>query len=55
MPSSRSSVPFRADRDLYRIVWLTPTLFPPYLGEGMSLQVTSIYVTTQLGFGTSLS
>ena len=55
MPSSLSSVPFRADRNLYRFVWRMLTLFLSYLGERMSLPVTSIYVTTQLGFGTSLS
>ena len=47
--------PVRADRDFHRVVWLTLALFLSYLCVGMSLPVTSVYVTTQLGFGNALA
>jgi MFS family permease len=53
MSSSAAAVPFRADRDLHRTVWLTLALFLSYLCVAMSLPVTSVYVTTRLGFGSA--
>ena len=47
--------PVRADRDFHRVVWLTLALFLSYLCVGMSLPVTSVYVTTRLGFGNALA
>jgi len=55
MSSSTSTASFRADRDLHRVVWLTLTLFLSYLCVAMSLPVTSVYVTTDLGFGNALA
>jgi len=45
----------RANRDLHRVVWLTVALFLSYLCVAMSLPVTSVYVTTRLGFGNALA
>lgn len=47
--------PVHADRDFRRIVWLTLALFLSYLCVAMSLPVTSVYVTTRLGFGNALA
>jgi MFS family permease len=55
MSSSISAASFRADRDLHRVVWLTLALFLSYLCVAMSLPVTSVYVTTHLGFGNALA
>ena len=49
------ATPVRADRDFHRVVWLTLALFLSYLCVGMSLPVTSVYVTTRLGFGNALA
>ena len=51
--SSTTSVP--ADRSLHRVAWLTGALFLSYLCVAMSLPVTSVYVTTRLGFGNALA
>jgi len=48
-------VSFRADRALHRVVWLTLALFLSYLCVAMSLPVTSVYVTTGLGYGNALA
>ena len=53
--SSPSSTPFPADRALHRVAWLTASLFVSYLCVAMSLPVTSVYVTTTLGFGNALA
>jgi MFS family permease len=45
----------RPDHALRRVVWLCVALFLSYLCVGMSLPVTSIYVTTRLGFGNALA
>jgi MFS family permease len=50
-----ASLPFRADRDFHRALWLTFALFLSYLCVAMSLPVTPLYVTTQLGFGNALA
>jgi MFS family permease len=50
-----SAVPFRTDRDLHRVLWLTLALFLSYLCVAMSLPVISVYVTTRLGFGNALA
>ncbi len=55
MSSLTSSIPFRADRGLHRVVWLTLALFLAYLCISMSLPVISVFVTTQLGFGNALA
>jgi MFS family permease len=52
MSSSTSSL---ALRDVHRVVWLTLALFFSYLCVAMSLPVTSVYVTTRLGFGNALA
>jgi MFS family permease len=54
-PSSIATPRFRADRDLHRVLWLTLALFLSYLCVAISLPVTSVYVTTQLGFGNALA
>ena len=51
MSSPAVPVAFRRDRDLHRVVWLTLALFLSYLCVAMSLPVTPVYVTTQLGLG----
>ena len=43
------------DRSLQRVAWLTLALFLSYLCVAMSLPVTSVYVTTRLGFGNALA
>ncbi len=48
-----TSVP--ADRTLHPVAWLTVALFLSYLCVAMSLPVTSVYVTTRLGFGNALA
>ena len=55
MSSSTAPAPAQANRDLHRVVWLTLALFLSYLCVAMSLPVTSVYVTTQLGFGNALA
>ena len=55
MSSSIMTIPFRSDRDLHRLVWLTLTLFLSYLCVAMSLPVISVFVTTQLGYGNALA
>jgi len=55
MPSATSAPRLRADRNFHRVIWLTLALFLSYLCVAMSLPVTSIYVTTQLGFGNALA
>ena len=55
MSSSASTPPFQIDLQYRRIVWLTLALFLSYLCVAMSLPVTSIYVTRQLGFGNALA
>jgi MFS family permease len=55
MSSSTSTLPVRADRDFRRVVWLALALFFSYLCVAMSLPVTSVYVTTRLGFGNALA
>jgi MFS family permease len=47
--------PIRPDRDFHRVTWLTLALFLSYLCVAMSLPVTSVYVTLQLGFGNALA
>lgn len=44
-----------ADPELRRVVWLTVALFLSYLCVAMALPVTSVYVTTRLGFGNALA
>lgn len=53
--SSPSLVPVSADRALQRVAWLTAALFLSYLCVAMSLPVTSVYVTTRLGYGNALA
>ena len=55
MSSKTSATSFGADRDFHRVVWLTLALFLAYLCVAMSLPVTSLYVTIQLGFGNALA
>ncbi len=55
MSASVTIVPFRADRDLHRVSWLTLALFLSYLCIGMSLPVTSVYVTRRLGLGNAFA
>lgn len=43
------------DRDLHQLVWITLALFLSYLCVAMSLPVTSLYVSTQLGMGNALA
>jgi MFS family permease len=52
---SSTTVSIRADRDLHRVLWLTLALFLSYLCVAISLPVISIFVTTQLGFGSGLA
>ncbi len=40
---------------MHRVAWLTVALFLSYLCVAMSLPVTSVYVTQQLGFGNALA
>ena len=47
--------PALASDDRNRVVWLTLALFLSYLCVAISLPVTSVYVTTQLGFGNALA
>ena len=53
--SSPSTTSAPADRALHRVGWLTVALFLSYLCVAMSLPVTSVYVTTQLGFGNAFA
>ena len=53
--SSASTAPIRSDRAFRRVVWLSLALFLSYLCVAMSLPVTSVYVTTQLGFSNALA
>lgn len=53
--SSRSIPSVPADRSLHRVAWLAGALFLSYLCVAMSLPVTSVYVTTRLGFGNALA
>ena len=55
MSSSTLAVPFRADRELHRVAWLTLALFLSYLSVGMSLPVISVFVTKGLGLGNALA
>ncbi len=55
MSSQTSTVSKWADRDYRRFIWLTLALFLSYLCVAMSLPVTSLNVTTQLGFGNGLA
>ena len=55
MSSSASALKFGTDLQYRRIAWLTLALFLSYLCVAMSLPVTSIYVTRQLGFGNALA
>ena len=52
---SSSATTVLKDRSLYRVAWLTVALFLSYLCVAMSLPVTSVYVTTRLGFGNALA
>jgi MFS family permease len=49
------SIPFSADRDLHRVLWLMLALFLSYLCVAMSLPVISVFVTTRLGLGNGLA
>ena len=53
--SSRSTTSVPSDRSLHRVAWLATALFLSYLCVAMSLPVTSVYVTTRLGFGNALA
>ena len=53
--SSSSTVPIRTDSALRRVVWLTLALFLSFLCVAMSLPVTSVYVSTRLGFSNALA
>lgn len=55
MSSLASNVSFRADRDFQRFIWLTLAVFLSYLCVAMSLPVTSVFVTTRLGFDNALA
>jgi MFS family permease len=55
MSSSTSAATVHADHDFHRLVWLTLALFLSYLCVAMSLPVTSVYVSTRLGFGNALA
>jgi MFS family permease len=55
MSSVTSAIPFRADRNLHLVVWLTLAIFLAYLCISMSLPVISVFVTTKLGFGNALA
>jgi MFS family permease len=57
MSSAGSTLPlsFRADRDLHRFVWLMLAVFLAYLCVAMSLPVTSVFVSTRLGYGNALA
>lgn len=55
MSSLTTTASLWADRDYQRVVWLTLALFLSYLCVAMSLPVTSVYVTTRLGFGNALA
>ena len=57
-PTSTAPVttgPVPADGAIRRVMWLTLALFLSYLCVAMSLPVTSVYVSTQLGFGSALA
>ncbi|WP_160000613.1 arabinose transporter [Roseomonas sp. 18066] len=47
--------PIPPARDLRQVVWLTVALFLSYLCVAISLPVTSVHVTTGLGFGNALA
>jgi MFS family permease len=49
MPSPSATLPFGADRDLQRTLWLTLALFLSYLCVALSLPIISVFVTRQLG------
>ncbi len=53
--SSASTAPIRKNRALRLVVWLTLALFLSFLCVAMSLPVTSIYVSTRLGFSNALA
>ena len=53
--SSASNAPIRKNRALRLVVWLTLALFLSFLCVAMSLPVTSIYVSTRLGFSNALA
>ncbi len=55
MSSPTSAAPFRTDRDLHRLLWLTVALFLSYFCVAMSLPVISVFVTMRLGFGSGLA
>ena len=54
-PFSASIARAPATNDFPKVVWLTLALFLSYLCIAMSLPVTSVYVTTRLGFGSAVA
>ncbi|WP_113888550.1 arabinose transporter [Roseiarcus fermentans] len=53
--SSTPTAPVHGDRALRLVVWLTLALFLSFLCVAMSLPVTSVFVSTRLGFSNALA